>query len=131
MTSDLKRLDRRNGRIKYVRIWVRDLLADTYRLSPAALGAYIRIFLACIDAQDAYITDDDARKAVSPGTTRRAWVAFRGELLAANVFELVDGRLYDPRVGPCLADFRAASRRNTRNVQRRWGVVNGLKDAEP
>ena len=111
---------------------MRDLLADTYRLSPAALGAYCRIFLACIDHQDAYIGDDEARKAVSPGTTRRAWVALRGELLAANVLELVDGRLYDPRVEPCLADFRAKSTRNRSNVGKRWRVIGGgLKDAEP
>lgn len=126
-----RRPDRRNGRIKYVRIWVRDLLADTYRLSPAALGAYVRIFLACIDAQDGHISDDDARKAVSPGTTRRAWSKLRAELLAANVLELVDGRLYDPRVDPCLADFRAASKRNRGNVAQRWTVVHGLKDAKP
>lgn len=126
-----RRPDPRNGKIRYVRLWVRDLQADTYRLSPAAMGAYTRIFLACISGQSAHITDDDARKAVSPGTTRRAWSNLRAELLAANVIELVDGRLYDPRVDPCLADFRAASERNRGNVAQRWTVVQGLKDAKP
>lgn len=130
MSGSHKRPDRRNGRIRYVRLWVRDLTADTCRLSPAALGAYVRIFLACIAGQDAHINDEDARKAVSPGTTRRAWVALRAELVAANVLELVDGRLYDPRVEPCLTEFRAASTRNTGNVQRRWAVVGGLRDAQ-
>lgn len=126
-----RRPDPRNGKVRYVRLWVRDLQADTYRLSAAALGAYVRVFLACISDQSAHISDDDARKAVGPGTTRRAWSKLRAELLAANVLELVDGRLYDPRVDPCLADFRAASKRNRGNVAQRWTVVHGLKDAKP
>ncbi|MBI5618791.1 MAG: DUF1376 domain-containing protein [Gammaproteobacteria bacterium] len=126
----LPRRDPRNGQIKYTRLWISDLLADTYRLTPAALGVYMRLYCASISAQ-APLRDDPRVILPIAGASRGTWNKLRVELLAAGVLEVVGGLLHDRRAEKAIKEFQAASRRNRGNVARRYAACDGLRDVEP
>lgn len=128
LNSTPPRPDRRNGQIRYARIWISDLISDSYRLSPTAMGAYVRIYCAIVTAQ-APIIDDAKTVGAITGTTRRAWRGIRDELLAVGVLDLIDGHLHDPRAQRAIDEFQAASRRNRNNVEHRYRVVADLEDS--
>lgn len=132
MTADVRqskpRRDTRNGKIKYVRLWVSDLLADTYRLTPAALGAYMRLFAATVLSK-APLRDDVASIVTIARVSKHAWKSIRAELLDAGVIEIIDGNIHDPRALRAIDEFQNRSRVGAENVAERWNVVV-LKDAE-
>jgi uncharacterized protein YdaU (DUF1376 family) len=122
------RRDPRNGQIRFTRIWISDLLAETYRLSPAAMGAYMRIYAAIVTSQEP-LRDDTKSLVRITGITRRAWRTIRDELLDTGVLHLVDGHLHDPRAQRAIDEFRERSRRNRGNVAHRYRVIQSLEDA--
>jgi len=124
-----RRPDPRNGQIKYIKLWVRDLLADTSHLSPIALASYVRLFMHTVLAQ-APLPDKPGALSRVTGLTVGKWKTARAELLDAGVIESIDGCLHDRRAQKAIDEFREASGRNRSNVGKRYQVIDGLKDAQ-
>ena len=129
-SSERTRRDPRNGQIRYVRLFIPDLLGDTYRLTNSELGAYMRLYGAACQAQECLI-DDPKFIANIVLTSPQKWIKIREALLAAGVIEIIDGLLYDRRARKAIDEFQLASKRNRANVANRYGVLDGLKDADP
>lgn len=121
------RRDPRNGRIRYINLWLIEFRGRTATLSPAAVGAYLRLLTEYALRQEPLADDAKALCRIS-GIARRDWAAIRDELL--DVFELVDGVLVDDYVEKRIEEFRAASKRGRSNIAKRYGVIDGLKDAQ-
>lgn len=115
-------VDRRNGRIRYVRWWLVEQAGRTSSLSCAAVGAYVRLFAEYLRTQSA-LPDDPARLSRITKVSLREWSDIREEL--AEIYDLVDGHLVDDYAEKCIAEFRTASARNRRNVMARYHVVDG------
>lgn len=107
----------RAGQIRYVRWWLTEQAGRTTNLSPAALGAYLRLFTEYLRRQEP-LPDDPRILAKIARVPRRAWPDIREEL--ADVFEVIDGRITDEYADRCIAEFRATSERNRRNVSSRY-----------
>lgn len=118
--------DPRNGRIKYVRLWITEMAGRTASLSPAANGAYWRIFQHHIATQTP-LPDDRKLICRITGVAPAEWPNLREELLV--ILDLVDGCFRDEYAEKCIAEFRAASTRNRRNVSARYQVKDGVGGA--
>lgn len=117
--------DPRNGRIKYVRLWINEMRGRMSSLSVEARGAYVSLLLEYWNRQ-APLPDDSKLLCRITSVSKRDWPGIRDELL--EVFNLVDGHLVDEYADRCISEFLVASARGKANVRRRYDVVDGLKD---
>ena len=100
------RNDSRNGRIIWVQIFIQSFRGRISVLSPAGVGAYIRLFLAYLDEQGP-LPDDDRKLARIVGVTLKEWKQVRPEI--EDVMVVRDGFFHDAFDGAftCCASRRA------------------------
>ena len=124
-----RRRDPRNGKIRFVKLWVNEMCGRTATLTPAAHGAYERLLYEYLKRQ-APLPDDERLLRRITGVSRRDWPDIRDEL--CDIFDLVDGYLVDEYAEKAIAEFRAKSTRNRGNVEQRFNVISGgLEDVDP
>ena len=121
------RRDPRNGKIRYAKLWINEMRGRVASLSPAARGAYLSLLLEYLTQQGPLEHDDKLLIRIT-GVPKRDWPGIFIELL--GVFDLVNGELVDEYGDRCIAEFNAASKRGRANIGHRYGVVDGLKDAQ-
>lgn len=121
------RPDKRNGKIRYAKLWITEMRGRFSSLSPAARGAYISTLLEYLTQQHPLPDDEKVLRRIC-GVDHCDWAEVRAELL--TVFDLVDGDLHDEYADRCIAEFRTASNRNKGNAKTRYAVIDGLRDVD-
>lgn len=86
------RRDPRNGRIRYVTLWINEMRGHVASLSPAARGAYLSLLLEYLTQQGPLEHDNKLLIRIC-GVPKRDWPGIFIELL--GVFDLVNGELVD------------------------------------
>lgn len=119
------RRDLRNGRPKYIQLWLIETRGRLALLSAAARGAYLSLLIEYCLTQ-APLTDNAKVLCRISGIAKRDWPSIREELL--EVFDLVDGSLVDDYADRRIAEFKAASTKGKANARKRVYVVTGLRD---
>ena len=122
------RIDSRNGKIRYAKLWITEMRGRVGALSPLARGAYFMLLFEYLNRQQPLPDDEKLLRRIS-GVDKVDWDDIRTELL--TVMDLVDGNLNDEYAERCIAEFRDASKRGKSNVRLRYAVVGGLKDVGP
>lgn len=118
----LPRPNLRNGQIRYVHIWLCDLIANTHSLSTTAMGAYTRLWIEML-RQQGPIQDDPRRLMQITGLSRAGWAAVRKALLECPDLSLIEGAWHSDSAANRVAYFENRSEQNRRNVKKRWGTV--------
>ena len=122
------RVDPRNGKIRFAKLWITEMRGRVGALSPLARGAYFMLLFEYLNRQQPLPDDEKLLRRIS-GVDKVDWDDIRTELL--TVMDLVDGNLHDEYAERCIAEFRDASKRGKSNVRLRYAVVGGLKDVGP
>lgn len=123
--------DSRNGRIVWVQLFVDSFRGRISMLSPAAAGAYIRLFLAYVSNKGP-LPDDNKRLAKLAGMNAKEWNAARDEI--ADVMQVRDGFFHDDLADERIATFQNRSSRNRASAEARHSgielsVINGGRKA--
>lgn len=124
--------DRRNGHIVWVRLFLKTFRGHTGMLTPAGLGAYMRLLLAYLEQQGP-LKDDDRRLARIVGVNVTEWKKLRPEIV--DVMEVRDGFLHDEIGDERIAHFQEISGTNKANAESRhhktpgFAVIDGGKRA--
>jgi uncharacterized protein YdaU (DUF1376 family) len=120
--NGLPRSDPRNGTIRFVHVWLCDLIANTHSLSAAAMGAYVRLWIEMLRRKGP-IADDPKALARITGLSRAGWAAARKELLECPDLSLDQGEWHSSTAADRISYFETRSMRNRRNITKRWGTV--------
>ena len=125
------RRDPRNGRVRYVKLWITEMRGRIATLSPLARGAYFTLLLEALHQQKTltFLTKKDEKfLRLITGISPQKWSSVFSELL--GVCDLADGKFVDEYAERCLREFQEASNRNSANIGRRYAVIVGLKDSQ-
>lgn len=122
------RRDSRLGRPKWFRLFINEFLGRTMMLSPAALGAYVRLVCRIVHQQGP-IPDRDRDLARAASMRLDEWHEVKPEL--AEVMTVTADGWTDDLAEDRIAYFRERSEVNSRNAARRYHVVAGGKLEEP
>lgn len=104
-----------------IQMSIGDTLSDTYHMTPAEMGAYMRLYLAHCKLGEEGLPANDARLARLAGVTNNAtWTKLKGAVM--DKFDLsTDGSRYtQKRVLEMLKKISAISSSKRANVMKRW-----------
>lgn len=120
--TTIRRRDPRRGRMTWITWWRTEQLGRTRAMSPAALGAYVRLLSEYVERQGPLPENDKLLSRIA-GVSKRDWPGIRTEL--DDVYDVVDGHLVDAYAEREIARFRIRSARGTDNRTRRFAVMDG------
>ena len=127
------RSDNRNGRIVWVQLFIQSFRGRLSVLSPAGVGAYMRLFLAYLDQQGP-LADEDRKLARIVGVTMKEWKQLRPEV--EDVMEVRDEHFHDDIADERIAKFKDRSGTNKQTAEARHAaekqpltVIDGGKKA--
>lgn len=114
--ANSRRPDARNGRIAWVRLFLKEFRGHTGVLTPAGVGAYMRLLIAYLEQQEP-LEDDDRRLARIVGVSLTEWKKLRPEI--EDVMDVRDGHFHDQLADERIRHFKDVSATNRANVASR------------
>jgi uncharacterized protein YdaU (DUF1376 family) len=114
-------------KLPYLPLWTKDFIADTHYLTPAEVGAYVRLLLEAWNQPDCSLPDDDTFLRRVVGGDPRSWRKMKPNVM--RFWQLNDGHYRQKRLSSEHKNAASRSRSASKSAKAKWLKFRENEDA--